>query len=108
MNKKTKTIIWIIVAVISVFLIYTLLGDVIGRAQEVDYLRFEELIINGADVDGDLTTDRITKLNVDAYNLTGYVMKDGKVIATYTTNYSSLYGAMDFEWWRTQIVQKLH
>ena len=107
MNKKTKTIIWIVVAVISLFLVYALLGDVIGRAQEVDYLQFEEMIINGADVDGDLTIDRITKLNVDAYNLTGYVMKDGKVIATYTTNYSSLYGAMDFEWWRTQIVQKL-
>ena len=87
MNKKTKTIIWIIVAVISVFLIYTLLGDVIGRAQE---LSLDEFIKK-------LSMGEITELYVDAYNWTGYAIDaEGKTIATYTTVGPSIYNYADF------------
>ena len=74
MNKKTKTIIWIVVAVIAVFLIGSLFSSVLAKTQEVDYLQFEELIIDGKDIDEDGVVERITKLNIDAYNFTGYVM----------------------------------
>ena len=82
MNKKTKTIIWIVVAVIAAFLIYTLLGEVIGRAQEIS---FNEFMVK-------LSSKEITELYVDAYNWTGYVIDaEGKTIATYTTVAPSIY-----------------
>ena len=82
MNKKTKTIIWIVVAIISAFLIFTLLGEVVGRAQE---LSFNEFMVK-------LSTGEINELYVDAYNWTGYTIDaEGKTIATYTTVAPSIY-----------------
>ena len=88
MNKKTKTIIWIVVAVVAAFLIYALLSDVLARAQE---LSFNEFIIK-------LSNGEITELYIDAYNWTGYsVNADGKTVATFTTVAPSLYGYADFQ-----------
>ena len=82
MNKKTKTIIWIAVAVVAVFLIYTLLGDVISRAQELSFTEFVNKLSEG----------KITELYIDAYNWTGYVKNaDGKVVETFTTVAPSVY-----------------
>ena len=106
MNKKTKTIIWIVVAVVAAFLIYTLLGEVIGRAQDITTSEFEELIIDGVDIDNDNVKERITRVDIDGFNLTGYVIEGGKVVATYTTTHPSLYD-FNFEMWRARVETEL-
>ena len=107
MNKKTKTIIWIVVAVIAVFLIGSLFSSVLAKTQEVDYLQFEELIIDGKDIDEDGVVERITKLNIDAYNFTGYVIENDKIVATFTTTGPSIYQNEGFESWRMILEAKL-
>ena len=88
MNKKTKTIVWIVLAVIAVFLASMLLGEVVGRAQALSFDGFIEKLQSGA----------ITKMHVDGYNWTGYVIDEsGKTLETYTTVAPSLYGYSDFE-----------
>ena len=88
MNKKTKTIIWIVVAVVAAFLLYTLLGEVMARTTE---LSFNEFMVK-------LSSGEITELYVDAYNWTGHVIDaNGKTVATYTTVAPSIYGYADFQ-----------
>ena len=87
MNKKTKTIIWIAVAIVAAFLIFSLLSEVMAGAEE---LSFDAFI-------GKLQAGEITKMYVDGYNWTGYAVNEsGKTVATYTTVAPSLYGYSDF------------
>ena len=87
MNRKSKTILWIVLAVIAVLLVGMLLTNVIGGAKEISYIEFE----------GKLASGEITELYLDAYNWTGYVKDaNGKVIATYTTVGPSVYSYNDF------------
>ncbi len=83
MNRKTKTIIWIIVAVLGVALLSILLSDVINGAKEISAAEFLNKLNNG----------EFKKLYVDAYNWTGYGA-DGK---TYTTVMSSIYDFNSFD-----------
>ena len=88
MNKKTKRIIWIVVAVVAALLLYTLLGEVIGKATE---LSFNEFVVK-------LTKGEITELYIDAYNWTGYTLNaDGKVTASFTTIAPSVYDYASFQ-----------
>ncbi len=87
MTKKSKTLIWIIVAVVAVALIGFLLSDIIGGAQEVTLSKFIELVENGT----------ITKVYADGYNWTGYQEANGMVQASYTTVGWSLYDAYGVE-----------
>ena len=75
MTKKSKTLIWIIVAVIAVGLIGFLLSDMLGGAQEVTLSKFIELVENGT----------ITKIYADGYSWTGYQEVNGAVQSGYTT-----------------------
>ena len=77
MNKKTKTIIWIIVAVLAVGLIFFLLSDIIGGAVELTFTEFMNK----------LTSGEITKLYVDGYEWQG----TSATGATYTTIAPSVY-----------------
>ena len=87
MNKKTKTIIWIVVAIIGVFLIGLLLSDVIAGAKEKDFDEFLALLKAG----------QINKLHIDAYNWTGYLVDaNGKILETYTTVGPSIYNYDSF------------
>ena len=65
MNRKTKTIIWIVVAVLAVALIGILLSDVIGGPTKVTFTELKQMIDSG----------KIQKIYVDAYEWTA-VAKD--------------------------------
>ncbi len=83
MNRKTKTIIWIIVAVLGVGLLGVLLSDVMNKAYALD--NFEELkamIKNGS----------IKQLYVDAYNWTAISLDNTK----YTATGPSIYNYLDY------------
>ena len=89
MNKKTKTIIWIVVVVVAVVLIGILLSDVIKGATELPFNEFLAALKKG----------EINELYIDAYNWTGYVINgDGKVLETYTTVAPSVYNYDSFYW----------
>ena len=89
MNKKTKTIIWIVVVVVAVVLIGILLSDVIKGATELPFNEFLAALKKG----------EINELYIDAYNWTGYVVNgDGKVLETYTTVAPSVYNYDSFYW----------
>ena len=85
MNKKTKKIIWIIVIALGIGLIWFLLSDVVGRAQEISFTQFMDKLASG----------EITRLHVDGYKWTGYLVgADGKIVAnsqSFTTIAPSLY-----------------
>ena len=88
MNKKTRTIVWIVIAVVAVLLIGVLLSDVINQATE---LSFNEFITK-------LASGEITELYVDAYNWTGYsVDANGKTLASYATVAPSIYDYSSFQ-----------
>ena len=87
MNRKSKTIIWIVLAVVGVLLIGILMSDIIGGVKE----------ISGTEFIAKLALGEINELYVDAYNWTGYVLDaEGKVVATYKTVLPSIYGFEDF------------
>ena len=81
MNKKTKTIFWIVFAVLAVALIGFLISDFINQGKELSINAFVEK----------LRTGEINKLYVDAYSWTGYVLSNGKITAEYTTVAPSIY-----------------
>ena len=87
MNKKTKTIIWIVVALVGAFLIWTLLGQVMNGVKELSFDEFFAKLMSG----------EITDLYIDAYQWTGYTLQDGKEVATYTTIAPSVYDSASFK-----------
>ena len=93
MNKKTRTIIWIVAAVVLVVLVGLLLSDVIDQAETVTFNEFIDLMLGRADLNKDGVVDQITisKVNFNLYNWTAYVMDGDKVLASYTTVGSSVY-----------------
>ena len=87
MNKKTKTIIWIVIAVIAVILVGILLTDVISGAKTISVGEFLEKLAMG-DID---------ELYVDAYNWTGYTLNaNGQVVATFKTTMPEVYSFSSF------------
>ncbi len=88
MNRKTKTIIWIVVGVVLVALVGILLSDVLGRAKELNSVEFLEKLAVG----------EINELHIDAYNWTGYkVDASGKVLESYTAVMPSVYDFSSFQ-----------
>ncbi len=85
MNKKTKTIIWIVVAVLAIGLISILLSDYVNAAREISFTAFMDLIEKG----------EINQLYVDGYNWTGRLVDaSGNVVTgskTYVTVAPSIY-----------------
>ena len=57
MNKKTRTIIWIVLGVVLVVLFGILLSGFIGQAEKVSFDQFLELLKGTADIDGDGTVE---------------------------------------------------
>ncbi len=81
MNKKSKTIIWIVVAVIAVALVGILLSDVLNAATELSFTEFMTKIGSG----------EINTLYVDGYAWQGMLVADGRIVASYTTVAPSIY-----------------
>ena len=87
MNKKTKTIIWVAIAILAVFLIGSLLSEVLTGAEALSFDEFLAKLQSGA----------ITQVNIDGYNWTGFVKDtNDKVVETYTTVAPSLYNYDSF------------
>ena len=84
MNKKSKTIVWIIIAIVGVTLIGILIADILFGGQELPFSDFMALFTD--------TKDPVTKLYLDAYNWE-VVTKSG---LSYTTVGPSLYSFQDF------------
>ena len=85
MNKKSKTLIWIIVGLLLVGLIGILLSDIFAGAEAIKLSEF----LSKMDTVGGSKVPEITKLYAEGYNWTGYTL-DGKA---YTTTGWSLYDA---------------
>ena len=99
MNKKSKTILWIVIAVVAVVLLGILLSDIAAQGTKVSYDLFLELLKGPVKVNGN-TLQQITHLNIDAYNWTGYVKDaNGKILATYTTVGPEIYDFNAFYYW---------
>ena len=82
MNKKTKTIIWIIVAVVVVGLIGVFISDFLNAAREISFTAFMNKLAAG----------EINELYVDGYVWTGRLINtNGSVVASYSTIAPSLY-----------------
>ena len=83
MNRKTKTIVWIVVAVLAVVLVGVLLSDVIGGATKIDFSELMKMI----------DSKQIKKIYVDAYEWTA-VDLNGK---TFVAIGASIYDAEGIE-----------
>ena len=71
MNRKTKTIVWIVVAVLAVVLIGILLSDVIGGAKEITFGELMKMI----------DAKQVQKIYVDAYEWTAVGVDGNKYVA---------------------------
>ena len=87
MNKKTKTIIGIIVAVFAIGIVGVLISDLFSSAQS---LSIPEFI-------GKLASGEINELYVDAYTWTGYTVVDGRATAAYTVTMPTIYDFSSFK-----------
>ena len=88
MNKKTKTIVWIIVGVAVALLLVVLLSDIISGAEELSIPEFLAKLAKG----------EINQLYVDAYNWTGkFVDAEGRITAVYTVTMPSIYDFGSFQ-----------
>ena len=87
MNKKTKTIVWLVLGIALVVILGVLLMNVINAGQELTLDAFMVKVNEGT----------INELYVDAYNWTGKVVDaNGKVTQTFTTVGPSLFSYSDF------------
>ena len=86
MNKKAKTMIWIVLIVALVAIFGVIIMNVMNAGEALDYNAFYDKLCTG----------EINELYVDAYNWTGKVVVDGKVTKTYTTVAPSLYDYISF------------
>ena len=83
MNRKSKTIMWIVIAVIAVILVSILMSDIIGAGTEIGINEFIAKIKSG----------EITTVYIDAYEATG-TAAGGK---QYTAIISSIYDMSGYE-----------
>ncbi len=86
MNKKTKTIIWIVVAVVVVGIIGVFISDFLNAATEIS---FTEML-------NDIKSGKITQIYINGYNWTGQVLSNGKVVEAYTAVAPSVYDYHSF------------
>ncbi|MBQ8374513.1 MAG: ATP-dependent zinc metalloprotease FtsH [Clostridia bacterium] len=87
MNKKTKTIIWIVVAVLIVGVVAFLLTDILTAANALDFSEFRQKILDG----------EIVKVYANAFVWTGEAYDSaGNVIKSYTTNAPSIHYYADW------------
>ena len=99
MNKKTKTIIWVVVAVVFVALAGILLSDVISQSQKtIAYNEFLVLIketITGTDINNDAVITKIDGIKLGVYSWTAYV-KGANGTIEYITTGPIVYDFQDF------------
>ncbi len=100
MNKRTKTIIWIVVAVVLVAIAGVLLSDVITQAQKS--IGFNEFLVliketkENLDLNGDGVIANITELKLGVYSWTASV-ESAKGTVEYMTIGSEVYDFQSFD-----------
>ena len=87
MNKKTKTIIWIVLGIALIAILGVMIMNFVNAGKELSYNEFY----------GKVAAGEINELYVDAYNWTGKVVVDGKVTDTYTTVAPTIYDYISFD-----------
>ena len=87
MNKRSKSIIWIIVGVLVFIALAIFITDMINASQTVDVVQFLSKLANG----------EINEVYIDAYKWTGKLVVDGKVQASYNVVMPSVYNFDSFQ-----------
>ena len=90
MNKKSKTIIWIVVAVVVIGLVGMIISNIINAANTVSFTELEAII----------QTEDVQAVYVDGY-VWQVVLKDGSKINA--EGGPSIYGYADFAAWLTDV-----
>ena len=87
MRKKTKIILWVVLAIIVTVVVGVIIYNVLNRGTEISFQEFIDKIRAG----------EFDKLYVDAYNWTGKVYDEkGKLVETYIAVGPSIYDYGDF------------
>ena len=87
MRKKTKIILWVVLAIIVTVVVGVIIYNVLNRGTEISFQEFIDKIRAG----------EFDKLHVDAYNWTGKVYDEkGKLVETYIAVGPSIYNYEDF------------
>ena len=81
MDKKTKRIIWIVIAVAVVLIAGFWLSDYLNAAKTVTFDQFLKLLESG----------QINQLYIDGYSWTGRLIENGRVVGNYAAIGPSLY-----------------
>ena len=85
MNKKTKTIIWIVVGIVLVGFAGIMISNWLNAADQVSFSELLTYIKDG------YNGKKITELYLDGYNWTGYVIENNRIIAKFTAIGPELY-----------------
>ena len=85
MNKKSKTILWAVFAVITVIIVGILFTDIMNPTKTLTWTEFMQMLASGD----------ISEVYVDAYEWTGYVKNNGAVTNVYATIAPSVYSMED-------------
>ena len=85
MNKRSKTILWIVFAVVAVVIIGILFTDIMNPTEELTWTQFMNKLASG----------EIVEVYVDAYEWTGFVKNNGSVSKVYATIAPSVYSMSD-------------
>ncbi|MBE7100289.1 MAG: ATP-dependent zinc metalloprotease FtsH [Clostridiales bacterium] len=87
MTRRSKKIMWIVIAILAVILIGVLLSDVFDKAKNIAYSTFYEKLDSG----------EITSVKIDGFIWTGKAYDaNGKLVETYKTIAFDGYGSADF------------
>ena len=93
MNKKTKTIIWIIAGVVLIGLLGVFISNWLNAAVEVPFTTLQKYLEEGLD------GRKITQLYLDGYNWTAYIQDDsGRILAKFTAIGPELYSTEGLEY----------
>lgn len=93
MNKKTRSIVWIVLGIALVAVLGFMISDFLNGAQEVPFNAFVEL----------LKTGKISDLYIDGYTWTGKLVENGRVVASYKTVAPSVYDYQSLSAFLTEI-----
>ena len=85
MNKRSKSILWVVFAVVAVIIVGILFTDIMNPTETLTWTKFMEKLASG----------QITEVYVDAYEWKGFVKNDGVVTNVYTTIAPSVYSMSD-------------
>lgn len=111
MNKTTKTLLSVVMALLVIFLGFLLWNTMTDTTKSVSYTEFRSYITNYIELNdddettGDINTPQINSIKVSGYRITGYFVENNKISATYETTAYSLYGEGEIveEWAKSGI-----